>query len=802
MPGPDEITNLVLKKTFPITQQHLLALAQSSINTRHFPTAFKTTTTVILRKQAKPDYTKPNAYRPIALEKTLGKLLESIMAEILSYLAETYNLLPVEHFGGRPGRTAEDAMIVLSERIHQAWKRKEIFSAVFMDVAGAFNNVHHQRLMHNMREKRIPNHIVEWMESFLKDRTTELRFNGTTSKMIRTEAGVPQGSPLSPILYMFYNGDLLKVPRMCGENDGMSLGFIDDIAYGVQGLTAETNSEKLQNMLEKAEEWRIKHGSKFETSKYVLIHFTRNHNLEITAPVSIAGVTIHPSNEARYLGVIFDKGLRFKHHLQYIAKKGAKFSLALSRIAKAGWGPQFRYLRQLFTAVIAPRMDYGACIWHKPTRYGQYIPPSSISKLETAQRTALKAILGCFRTTPTAALERETALAPPHLRLQSKILRTLTRMQTLPEQHPTKICVERAAKSNSKTFVSNLEYLLRVFPDYTEPTEIILPYVRPPWWNPTHQISIGTDKDAAKKSHDETTHGSNTIRIYTDGSGINGHVGAAAYSPELAETKSQYLGSEAQFNVYAAEVTAINMAVDIAKKANETIKHCIIYADSQPAIIATTKPVKQSGQSIIAETLKSLESLQEQKPDLKVSIIWIPGHMDIPGNEKADEEAKKAATSTQSRRTPFNHNPLKSARNRTVKEKSNREWEQAWKNRNHNSRFLRRITTKPNVEKGPKLYNCITKRGQISQLARLRTGHCPLNQYLHRFNIEDSPLCECGSGAIETVEHYLLLCNRYDKERAALIAKVGVGGMWIERLLGHPKLIGHTLEFVKSTKRM
>src|SRR5271155_1547288 len=32
-------------------------------------------------------------------------------------------------------------------------------------------------------------------------------------------------------------------------------------------------------------------------------------------------------------------------------------------------------------------------------------------------------------------------------------------------------------------------------------------------------------------------------------------------------------------------------------------------------------------------------------------------------------------------------------------------------------------------------------------LARLRTGHCSLNQYLHRFGIEESPLCSCGNGA-------------------------------------------------------
>ena len=143
-PGPDEISNLVVKKTFDTTQQHLLALAKASFTLAHFPKVFKRSTTIILRKPSKPDYTKPNAYRPIALENTIGKILESIAAEILSYLTETYELLPPQHFGGRPGRTAEDAMTVLSERIYQAWKEREIYSAVFMDVAGAFNNVHHE----------------------------------------------------------------------------------------------------------------------------------------------------------------------------------------------------------------------------------------------------------------------------------------------------------------------------------------------------------------------------------------------------------------------------------------------------------------------------------------------------------------------------------------------------------------------------------------------------------------------------------------------------------------------------------
>jgi hypothetical protein len=70
-PGPDEITNRVLKRNFHVIGHHLLALLQASINTGHFPLPFKKTITIVLCKPNKPDYTKPKAYRPIALESTL-----------------------------------------------------------------------------------------------------------------------------------------------------------------------------------------------------------------------------------------------------------------------------------------------------------------------------------------------------------------------------------------------------------------------------------------------------------------------------------------------------------------------------------------------------------------------------------------------------------------------------------------------------------------------------------------------------------------------------------------------------------
>ena len=105
---------------FPIIKHHLKTLAQASLNNRHFPAAFKSTTTIVLRKPGKLDYIKLNAYRPIALENTIGKVLESIIAKVLSYLIETYDLLSQQYYSRRLEQTIEDAMMLLIEQIYEA----------------------------------------------------------------------------------------------------------------------------------------------------------------------------------------------------------------------------------------------------------------------------------------------------------------------------------------------------------------------------------------------------------------------------------------------------------------------------------------------------------------------------------------------------------------------------------------------------------------------------------------------------------------------------------------------------------
>ncbi|KAK0367942.1 zinc knuckle [Colletotrichum limetticola] len=89
----------------------------------------------------------------------------------------------------------------------------------------------------------------------------------------KLDTGIPEGSPLSPILYLFYNADLLD---SCNETgDTTATGFIDDVAILAVGDSTEETCQKLQEALRKAETWALTHASVFAPEKFQLTHFTR-----------------------------------------------------------------------------------------------------------------------------------------------------------------------------------------------------------------------------------------------------------------------------------------------------------------------------------------------------------------------------------------------------------------------------------------------------------------------------------------------------------------------------------------------
>ncbi|KAG2000740.1 hypothetical protein GB937_010884, partial [Aspergillus fischeri] len=102
-PGPDGIPNAAIQRALPVVRPYLTHLFNACLSLDYCPKHFRESTTVVIRKPGKPDYTTPKAYRPIALLSTIGKALEAVIATRMSYLVEAYGLLPTNHVGGRRG---------------------------------------------------------------------------------------------------------------------------------------------------------------------------------------------------------------------------------------------------------------------------------------------------------------------------------------------------------------------------------------------------------------------------------------------------------------------------------------------------------------------------------------------------------------------------------------------------------------------------------------------------------------------------------------------------------------------------
>lgn len=93
------------------------------------------------------------------------------------------------------------------------------------DVAGAFDTVLHPRLIHKLKKKKIPQWITNWIDSFLKNQSTTLAIHRRTTEQSSVRIGIPQGSPISPILYLCYNAALLELCNRRGTSTS-ALGIV------------------------------------------------------------------------------------------------------------------------------------------------------------------------------------------------------------------------------------------------------------------------------------------------------------------------------------------------------------------------------------------------------------------------------------------------------------------------------------------------------------------------------------------------------------------------------------------------
>ena len=282
------------------------------------------------------------------------------------FILESHNLLPNTHFGGRPGHSTEDSLHLLENTIRHTWRQGQVISALFLDIEGVFSNVVTDHLIHNMKRHRLPPEIISFTSRMLHRRKTKLHFDDYTSEWFNITNSIRQGNPLSMILYIIYNSDLVRTAT--GKHE-LTLAFVDDTVFLPIGKMFQETHQILHDMLERSGgrfEWSTLHNSCFALSKFMLIDFTMNRSKE-RPPLVVKGVTITPSPTHKFLGVILDQELRWREHTSYATAKGAHYAMLLRRLSKTAQGVPTKLICQLYQMVVIPWTLYTASVWLRPT---------------------------------------------------------------------------------------------------------------------------------------------------------------------------------------------------------------------------------------------------------------------------------------------------------------------------------------------------------------------------------------------------------------------------------------------------
>jgi ribonuclease HI len=815
-PGPDGIPNIVLTKCADLLTDRLLFIYEAMFEKGLMYKPWKSFTTVVLRKPGKPRYDIPKAYRPIALINTMWKVLTAIVAEHLTHISEKYQLLPVNHFGGRPGRTTTDAIHLLNNTIKTSWHAGKVTSVLFLDIEGAFPNAVPERLIHNLNKRSVPKKITNFIHNMLRGRVTSLKFDGYASDPIQIDNGIGQGDPLSMVIYQFYNADLLDIPTEEGE---AAIAYVDDTLLLATANNFHEAHDKLEDMMKRvggAAEWSRIHNSPLEYSKLALIDFAHRNSQKERPPLRLPQQTVHPSVSTKYLGVILDQNLDWRVQHAHAIGKGTAWAVQIKQLCRTTWGLTPKHARKLYISVALPKILYAVDVWCTPTELVELScegKSNLIQKIASIQRTATLAITGGLCTSPTDALDANAFLLPAPLVISKWQHRATVRMAMLPFDHPLARTVRIKTTRSLKKHKAPINKLAATFNCDPVSMEKIPATARDPMLKGTlpFTTNIAEDREASAKEAEEARE---EIQVYSDGSALNGKVGAAAilYRGDSPPRKLHlHLGTEKEHTVHEAELVGILLALHLINMEKYGSTTCAIGVDNQAAIQAFNSSLRSPGHHLAREIIRVANQVQKRKNKAKYSLTirWTAGHEGISGNEAADEEAKKAArglTSDKPSLPLYLRKPMltnAAAVKRAYHDMLKGKWVEEWKDSRRGKEMLKLDKSTPSK----KFLNLIShpelSREAASCIAQFRLTHAPVNYFLKRISKVASASCPACGETEETIPHLLLHCPSYAYERWALTRQANKlsKSLSLETLLSVPQLALLLANFIDATGR-
>ena len=384
--GPDGISTWMLKSTSSSIASPLCHIFNLSISSGLVPLDWKSSFVVPIPKSAPTSSSSPSNYRPISLLSLVSKLLEKHIHTLLYDFCISNNLISPFQFGFLPYRSTISALLYSTHTIFSFLESYSSVCGAFLDLRKAFDSVPHQPLLDLLASSNLPLPLLNWLHSYLLNRTQCVVVNGSSSSSLLVSSGVPQGSILGPLLFLIYVNGLTDLPFSPLTR---LILYADDI-FIFKPISSSVDMSSFQSDLDSISSWLSSHFLQINSSKSKYIFFSHKpfSYFDSFSKLSISQSPIERVSSFRYLGIILSSSLSWSPHISFVLNKSRKILGLLFRHFSPHSSPST--LIRLYISLVRPILEYGSIIWDPSS-------PTLSHSLDSVQLFALK-IASKFRS--------------------------------------------------------------------------------------------------------------------------------------------------------------------------------------------------------------------------------------------------------------------------------------------------------------------------------------------------------------------------------------------------------------------
>ena len=410
--------------------------------------------------------------------------------------------------------------------------------SISLDLTKAFDIAWTTGILHKLSELGIRGNLLRWLKHFLTGRKIRVSCNNVITEYITLLLGLPQGSVLSPTLFLIM---LYDFPKPIG-NIELSL-FADDAEFHIHGKSSRQVQSIIQRYLDCVNEWATKWCLIFSGNKCGLLIFTRSH-LDDPPILKLNNDIIPVVKTAKILGVTFDHLLTCGPHITVLCNKLAVLANAFKLLASNKLNLKITTLVRLFKALARSKVDYGAIVLSTAS-------PTQKERVEVAQRQILRIILGAQMSTPKPFLYADTGIEPVTNHWDFLATAYIVRLNFLPSNPLFRIIHKRVLNHQVLWRATSIPAAYTIIKKNLKDAGISVfsgrpPVIKfpPPWLQldleiikfPMSKKDALLNPQLARQLFFEFCNSlsESGIKVYTDGSKLNCSVGCAFVIPEMS----------------------------------------------------------------------------------------------------------------------------------------------------------------------------------------------------------------------------------------------------------------------------